>query len=354
MRYTAIIFDDAARKACLLMLTLALAALLTLAPAQAASVQSATPSDPLQRLEAGRQHNGLAAPGAKPWHVKATYHFVGNKQKPGESGTFEEWWFSEKQYKIAYHSATFNQEEFNSDKGLFRSGDQNWPPWPLSLIRRAIEHPVPPPDEILDAETRDLKRSFGAVTLPCTAVTKNKRAGNDSASYCFEPSMPILRYSNEAGRIRAFVYDQFSAFDGHYVAHDVKVQIVGAFVLAWHLDGLDLLDPGETSACEPPPDAQAATRRLSYFPRSNIPVPKHFADIEFPDEARARWEGGEILVIVRVGTDGRAIDAFAVAGDGLFQQASVAGTRKMTFNPLLVDGQPVEFEVQVEENFSIH
>ncbi len=112
-------------------------------PANPPVTSIATPSDPAQRLEVGRNINGLVVPGAKPWHLKATYQLYDNQGKPSETGTYEEWWFGPMHYRVAYHSPSFNQEEFRTDKGVFRTGDQGWVPWPISEIRDNIETPNP-------------------------------------------------------------------------------------------------------------------------------------------------------------------------------------------------------------------
>ena len=44
-----------------------------------------------------------------------------------DSGTYEEYWVSPKQYRLSYSSQDFTQTDIATEDGLFRTGEQKWP-----------------------------------------------------------------------------------------------------------------------------------------------------------------------------------------------------------------------------------
>lgn len=161
-----------------------------------------TPTDPKERLELGRKLNGLQGMDA-PWHLKASYEVFDPDGKSKDKGTFEEWWVSEKQYKLAYRSAEFSQEEYGTDHGVFHSGDAGWPRSPVNLLQRTISQPLPLQALEEDGGERNLERESATARLTCTALSYHgrKEVDENSPSFCFEPTQAILRYSNSSNRI---------------------------------------------------------------------------------------------------------------------------------------------------------
>ena len=57
------------------------------------------PADPAELLALASKMNGLQNAGTEPLHVKATYQLLDDKGDVKETGTFEEFWVSDKKYK---------------------------------------------------------------------------------------------------------------------------------------------------------------------------------------------------------------------------------------------------------------
>lgn len=327
-------------------------------PAQKTNAElasAATPADPAERLEVGRRLNGLAVPGAKPWHLKATYQLYDDKAKPTESGTYEEWWFSDKQYKLAYHSATFNQEEYSNDRGVFRAGDQGWQPWPLSRLRDQIEYPILPADELSDRATMNITRKFGDVELACTVLPfrEDKHPSLNDRSYCFDSKRTILRYSHTAMLDHQMVYDQITLFDGRFVARSIRMLFTGALSMTLHIDELALLQSEQVSVTKPPDDAQQGARRVLYYPGSEKNVPRWTVQPEYPPVAAQNHIRGTVLLVIRAGTNGHVSNAFAIEGPDVLRKAALDAALHVVFKPLHLNGQPAEFEQEIECNFAM-
>ena len=68
------------------------------------------PSDPAALLELAKKKNGLRNVGSAPWHLKASYEVLDDTAGIEETGSFEEFWVSEK--KNEYH---LRQPQLQSD-----------------------------------------------------------------------------------------------------------------------------------------------------------------------------------------------------------------------------------------------
>ncbi|HZB88258.1 MAG TPA: energy transducer TonB [Terracidiphilus sp.] len=314
-----------------------------------------TPTDPAQRLELGRKLNNLAGPDAKPWHLKATFQLYNEKGKPSEEGAFEEWWFSDKQYKVAYHSPSFNQEEYGTDQGVFRSGSTDWLAWPVSDIRDAIEHHIPPVSEMGDQIPEHVSLRLGADNLDCSAIpSRNSNyVDNKSTSFCFDPLHPILRYAHSFRLLTEITYDQISTFGELFIARNLRVFAEGAPVLSVHIDELESLHPNHISLLSPPADAVRGRKRIVHILSSNAPTPTYREPPKYPESAREDHTVGDVELVVRLGADGHVIDAHAVAGPKELRKATVDAMRKWAYQPRVIDGEPVEFELVLTSNFAI-
>jgi hypothetical protein len=226
-------------------------------PAPADLVNTPTPTDPRERLALGRRLNGLEGPDVQPWHLKASYEVFDENGKSTDKGAFEEWWVSQKQYKLVYRGAVFSQEEYGTDHGTLHAGEKDWPSGPLSFLRRAVEQPIPSKEDVEDWGQRNLERKFGAVQLPCTALSYHggKEVSESSPAFCFGPAKTILRYSNTSDRINQTIFDHFSLFQDRYVAHDLHLLFLGNPALSIHIDTLETLNPLDQANVSPPDNA---------------------------------------------------------------------------------------------------
>ena len=58
-----------------------------------------------------------------PWHLKATYVVFAEDGTTSDTGTYEEWRASEKEYRVALHSKSLFVEEYGTAHGVFRVGE---------------------------------------------------------------------------------------------------------------------------------------------------------------------------------------------------------------------------------------
>jgi hypothetical protein len=84
-----------------------------------------TPKDAKERMDLARKVNGLQGLDI-PWHLKASYEVFAADGKSSDTGTYEEWRVNAKQYRIALHGSSVSVEEYGTDHGVFRAGEQDW------------------------------------------------------------------------------------------------------------------------------------------------------------------------------------------------------------------------------------
>ena len=328
------------------------------APSQAApstnSGEMVTPTDPKERMELAQKVNGLHGLDI-PWHLKASYEVFGLDGKSTDKGTYEEWRVSAKQYRLALHSPTVSAEEYGTDHGVFRTGDQGWPGRPLSSIRAMIAQPVLPPVHPEKTVLQNYERSFGKLKLQCTALVDQgaKQKMEDAPSYCFASTNAILFYSGSFSRMYQTLFEHISLVHGYYFANDMQLFIGGRPWLKLHIDALEGLGPAGFSALTVPEGASPVTARLDvpgeitqgYLTNKILPV--------YPATAKQQGVQGRVILNGIIGTDGRYKRLDVLAGPPMLQQAALDAVRQWVYTPYLRDGKPIEVETDISVVFAL-
>jgi len=325
-------------------------------PAQAApsstSADVITPQDAKERMELAEKVNGLHGLDI-PWHLKASYEVFGLDGKSTDTGTYEAWHVSPKQYRLALHSPSISVEEYGTDHGIFRTGDQGWPGRPLSSIRGMIMRPVPVPSPE-KTTLENYERTVSKQPLLCTALIDHgaKSTVQDAASYCFAPTNAILFYSGSAGRIQ-ILFEHISLVHGHYFANDMQLFVGGRPWLKVHVDTLEGLGPAALSALTVPAGASAVTARLDATEEvtQGRLIKKLFP--AYPAAAKQQGVQGTVILNGVIGTDGHFKKLEVMAGPSMLQQAALDAVRQWVYTPFLQEGKPVEVETDVNVVFAL-
>jgi TonB family protein len=330
----------------------------TAPPSQAApstsSTEVMTPKDPKERMELAEKVNGLQGLDI-PWHLKASYEVFGPDGKSTDTGTYEEWRVSDKQYRLALHGPSISAEEFGTDHGVFRAGDQDWPGRPLSSIRAMIARPVPPPADPEKIVLQNYERSFGKQKLQCTALINHgaNTTIQDAASYCFAPTNAVLLYSGGPNKMFQTLFEHIALVHGHYVANDMQLFIGGRPWLKIHVDTLEGLGPAGLSALAVPTAASPVTARIDVaegLTQGHL-VKKMFP--AYPATAKLQGVQGTVILNGVIGTDGHFKRLDVLGGPPMLQQASMDAVRQWVYTPYLLEGKPVEVETDINVVFAL-
>jgi TonB family protein len=303
----------------------------------------------------GRKVNGLRGLDPLSWHVKASYEEFDQDGKSKDTGTYEEWWVSARQYKLVLHSPQLSLEEYGTDHGIFRSGGQDWPTGPAGQVPMMIMQPVSARVGGPTTEFKSVERTFGSSKLPCTALVPRsaKKIDDDATEYCFASKNGVLLYSSSMRKAFQTMFQHISIVHGQYVAREIQAFLGGRPWLSIHVDTVESLDPSH------PPDFTVPASGLPVKRRSDATgVIQEGALIkravpEYPVRAKAEHVEGIVIVSALLGTDGHIKKADALAGPPLLQAAATDAVKKWEYSPSLMDGEPVEIGVMVRVEFRL-
>ncbi|WP_254062242.1 energy transducer TonB [Acidobacterium sp. S8] len=315
------------------------------------------PTDPTERLQLGWELNGLQDTNRQPWHLTASYQIFDSDGKSKDQGTFEEWWVSERDYKLVYHGSEFSQEEYGTDHGIFHSGAPGWPLDPLRLLRSAILQPVPSPEDIQDLDKQDLIRKFGTTELTCSALSRHgEKADEDSISYCFDPKKPVLLYSNTRSLVRQTLFSHFFQFQGRYIPRDIQLYFQARPSLTIHIDTLEPLSEASQLTTAVPADAIPVTKRISLSQVQSLSdTGRQIKKVapKYPMEAKEAHIQGTVIFDATISREGHIQSLRVLSGPLMLQQAALDAVRQWVYKPYLLNGEPVEVDTEAYVIFSL-
>lgn len=317
-------------------------------------------ASPIDLLETASRINRFLGTDVVPWHLRATYAFLNEESKPKGGGTYEIFWGGPRKIKQSYASKVFTQTDYLTETGLLRTGDMDWP---AIIDQRVfnnlfINFPARAVLEKLDLEATD--RSILGVTLHCIEIQARGGPRSQTApTYCFDPGTPQLRYASGLGRS---VIEQQSAtllntlflFRGHQVSRDITVACQGQPSLKIHIDVLEDLPPNSDDLFKAPSDALSPPPARQYIDQLHMQariLKKSSPAFGISNQAALNVKG---MMDVIIGKDGVVKSVRPIAGPSIYESDEVNSLRKQTYQPVLVNGAPVEVETEVGYVFTSH
>jgi hypothetical protein len=201
----------------------------------AAQVTLTMPNDPKAILDAAAKVNGLSGPISQPRHLRVSYQNFDTEGQSQDSGVYEELWVSDKKYKLSYSSSKFTQTDFATDRGLYRSGNQNWPGPEETMVRTKLIEPIPVGLNFSGFRIETNRRSVDKIDLLCVTLKADWIFLNNDA-YCFQAGKPMLRITNAGNGRYGTLYNNVVMFQGHFLARDIRVTNQGKPRLVLHIE----------------------------------------------------------------------------------------------------------------------
>lgn len=313
-----------------------------------------TPTDPNQRMELAEKVNGLRGLDIA-WHLKATYEVFGPDGKLTDTGTYEEWRLNANQYRIALHSPSISAEEFGTDHGVFRTGEQGWPRKPLSSISAMIAQPVAPPVNPEKTRLENYERTFGSTKVPCTALIASgtTQTVENAEGYCFSTTNAVLLYATKRDRLFQTLFQEIGLVHGHYFAHDMQLLLEGKPWLKVHIDQLEGLGTTGKQALTVPDGATPVTRRVSGTGDITAGRLVKKAVPQYPLAAKQQGVQGTVILDGVINTEGHVQQIQVLAGPPMLQQAAIDAVKQWVYTPYLLAGKPVEVETEINVVFAL-
>jgi hypothetical protein len=289
--------------------------------------------------------NGLQSTDVQPWHIVITYDEFDEDGDNVHSGTYDESWAGPREYKRTYKADDFNQTDYATNRGLFRSGDQRWPNRFELQIRDEVIAPFSYATTLRGVRATRVERTFSGYNLLCVLIEKSSMGLSDPTQYCFEPGGSILRYSRGFGWFQT-AYNRIVAFQGRYVAQDVDVTDGGKPHLELHVKTIELVSHINEADFTPPPDAVGPIGgRISGVAPTLIKWPPP----QIPDALRGQRFSVEVEFVI--GTNGHVISAHAISGPEDGRKTCEDSVRKSLWVPYFVLDKAVEVDAKTECDF---
>jgi TonB family protein len=322
------------------------------ANSQQAQAPGPLPRDPASALKFAASVNGLSGPDVKPWRLKASYQVFDPAGNLVSSGTYEESWVSETKYKRGYRSDRFTQTDFSTEHGLYRSGDQDWPPDFEQELRLRIIDPAWSPD-LKHVKPQMKERSSGPAHLDCLVLNPTASDSSPSAvqQECFDKNSSRLLFRTAGEEIRDVIYNDIALFQGHWVPGSLRVEIHGKARLIVKVETIENLSDNQTDFT-PTADAKgpippSALRDGESFLKLDRQSPP-----EYPLIARQARIQGVVILRTVIARDGHVKSLDLESGRLELQKAAMDAVRSWTYHPFPI-GAPAEVESEIQVVFAL-
>lgn len=311
------------------------------------------PTDPAAILADGSNLNGLNGPGISPWHIKATYQKFDTKGKLSSTGSYEEFWFSDRNYKRTYTSPTFTQTEYATERGLYRSGSQDWPGREEAQVRMYLTAPIPAELGVANAQLNAENLDVGSARLRCVTL-KAPRVLPVESAYCFEQDHPVLRIVLSPDGMTQQVYNNVVRFQGRFIAREILVTYRKKPVLTIHIDEIGGLPGNDMTESNLPSDATGPIAGKIVIPEETM-TSLLLAQVPpvYPASAKEIHVDGTVILRITVGLDGTVKSADAISGPAVLRMAATDSVRQWTYRPFTLLGEPTEIETKVRIIFTL-
>lgn len=348
-------------------------------------------------MSAAAKMNGLTDESLPPWHLKITYKTFDTQGKPTDQGVFEEYLSTPTKYRVSFTSPSFTQSTYATnrpDRAVFVTGGAgpSQPP-PLFYLWGAFVSPLLKEEKLAAFDFQEQERVVQDNKISCLfAMTKGTMATNfqsmAQASFCFDAGTITLRSTlSPLGGNGTLIYrTNFANFQGKTIPRDLAVGQGGKIVLSAHIETMETADKFDEALFVQPTDArlyptmQAAAGvmglngvPLLQGPIKMLPGPTpgapgakiilpvgeseshllHRVNPVYPPIARAARVSGIVVLQARIAKDGTIQDLHVTSGPPMLLQAALDAVQQWTYQPFLINNEPVEVETTVNVVFQL-
>jgi len=315
----------------------------------------------LDRVDASTR---LDDPALKPWYMKVNFQLFDAAGKPGEQGTFEEWWAGPSLYKRTVTSSSYTATLIVNKDGKFRTAGATETPYLLDMLEQQLVHPIPPASEMTGLTPQLMKSIPGAPE--CIMYSRAVRGipyppSGVFPTFCMAPGKDILVVSLDNGIFQS-ERGSMGAFQGRVVAVDVKIQLnlqgrvsVDHFdALSSHMVAMKVAPLTDADFAIPPAGMEAvndAPQQVGYGKLKA--VQSGLINATIPEHVEPKVLGDNAQVLTIYGTDGQVRWMRIVnAADPRLAASAMNAVLHWSIKPYLVNGKPVQVETTVEVPFS--
>ena len=310
--------------------------------------------------------NDLGLEAGKPFHLQMTFQLYSLEGKAAETGTIEEWWYSQQDHHTVIHSRSLNRdsdvpEAFDEKTAREENLVDGLLDLTLQPVPKGYAHGV--------SDMNEAERSFGKATLTCLEAKSAKPTGvfmmPSTTTVCTDKGTEVVRAVLFPQASKAFLRNSIGKLGDIFVGMDEQIQWFDRQAIAGKVT---LLTTIPAKAIEPPPDAAASsgapgTKPVTAAPANKTPriaggvvagLRTKSVQPEYPMIAKQGRISGVVLLAAVISKEG-SIEHLVVLGstDQMFSEAAVAAVRQWQYKPFLLNGSPTDVETTITVNFNI-
>jgi len=297
--------------------------------------------------------NNLAAPDAKPWHIKATFQLFDEQGAVTDEGTYEEFWASAFRFKRTFTGKAFSQTAYGSKKGVLLTGAQEEPDI-LLVARNNLVHPLP--DDVIIEHTGYTTKPLdsGSVKLLCVIPSAAAPgAPADNSAYCLNTDDPMLRVAARPSTSDQTFHNRHLRVEDRAIAGEMKIMHNGKVTVTLHLETATVLDPSDEAVFTPPPGAVPEALRITVSDAVSQGMLQYKVTPEYPSAARNAHVEGVVTLQGTISKNGAIRSLKALAGPEILQGAAMQAVQQWRYRPYLLNGQPVEVQTTINVAFTL-
>jgi TonB family protein len=325
--------------------------LLSAVGADAQTTESA--QDRFHELAAATQ---MDRKGASPFHLKMDAQLYRLDGKAAGQGTIEEWWLSPDEYRIEINSGPLHK--------VVATGDNAPAPPPADrdsyLLDQLLSETVHP---LFERDARfvgkEAPTKFGKVELSCFQLISamGLAKGQPPKLVCCDPGNGVLLAQVEDPE--AVLRKSLATFRGVQVALETAISYSGRTAVSGKVTTLQVLEPGAPGVPPLKPDSAGANSP----PQGPVGVKSgvlagrllHSEPPHYPEASRAAHIQGAVLLHGVITKEGSVGSIFVIASpDEVLSHAAIAAVKNWTYQPYLLNGQPVEVDTSFRVNFNLN
>jgi TonB family protein len=324
---------------------------------------SSLPKDPAALLALAAQHNGLAGPGLKPWHIKATYQLYDAKGKPTDKGTFEEWWAAPNEFKLSFVLPSSRFEFYRTPDGAYFSKDVVPLRAELSLLHWLID-PIPSARNLEGYKLKRVLQNSGHSRFVCVEVHPHGHGNGIQSAvpmiYCFSPHTPVLRFVETLNSpfFYGVLYESLAELQGRSLGESLRLKSSPRRQFSAKIDSGEVLAHPVETMFRP---SSTALKSLNHVSLSQTDEPfidpmtkLSGQDPTYPPMAKQEDKTGTVSIEATVGTDGELHQLKVVSSPSpLLTKSAVDAVKTWKYRPCRISGVYVPNQTTISIVYSL-
>ena len=294
--------------------------------------------------------NSLTLPGKSPFHLKLAFQLYSLEGKPTDTGTIEQWWAATGSTKTL-----ITANSLNSPDAVPFDNDLKIDPRERYLLDRLLQaelEPISSYDAAKFGNLNETSRTFGKATLTCLSIPVSDPAasGRSPETFCADPKSNALRIQAEAG-LSATVRNSVGTFNGTTVSLDLQISYAQRLAITGKVTTLQAFDPANSTVVLPAPPTPGGGQEGGVIAGKVL----HKVAPAYPEFARMNHKFGAVLLHALVSRQGTVTNIVPIASpDAALTASAIEAVKQWTYQPYLLNGQPVEVDANIQINFDVH